>query len=92
MSVHTYRFQSEEDYQAWIAKAGPRITVLGLKKSLTRVAAKNERRPVELKYETAFRALKPHHLKGPGPIGIRAMPPAVTLSAIAALVAVFAMN
>ncbi|HXW84861.1 MAG TPA: hypothetical protein VEJ86_10685 [Candidatus Binataceae bacterium] len=92
MSVYTYRFHSEDDYHAWIAQAGPRIKVVSLKRSLTRVGAAGEHRPVELRYETSFRSLKPHHLKGPGTVGARRLPPAFAVSAIAALVAVFAMN
>ncbi|HXW83822.1 MAG TPA: hypothetical protein VEJ86_05420 [Candidatus Binataceae bacterium] len=95
MSVYTHKFASEDDYEAWLAHAGPRITVLSIKKNLGphRIGAKREARPVELRYQTSDRHLKPSSIKGGHAIGAHwRLAPVFTFGALVALLTAYAMN
>ena len=95
MGVYTQRFASEDDYEAWLAKAGPKITVLAIRKSFDPriLAGKSAPRPVELRYQTSERALKPRHMKRKHVASTQwKLAPVYTFGALVALLAAYAIT
>jgi len=94
MATYTQRFESEDDYEAWLASAGHRINVVTIQASEVKGSNRSVYTPrrVQVRYTTNDSSLAPRRAHTPLAQQSWKLAPVFTLGALLALLAAYAVS
>jgi hypothetical protein len=95
MGTYTLNFPSEDDYEAWLAIAGPRINVLTIRASEVKKTRNTifPERTVVVRYRTSDRDLVPRRVAKHAHVSAQwKLAPVFTFGALLALLAAYAVR